>query len=228
MSFTTRVPVPSDAAAIAELHISTWREAYAHLLSEDYFSEEYIEGRQRMWKHVLEHPRDDVTVRVAESDGSIIGFAWVGPGVGVDDEEPAMGREGESAGHGVLSAQRLPLRRCRAGRPARPNDHRRADGALTVWESGDRFDIVMAAELELLDDAVRRDPDRVGYLLHLDFAEIGRSGRRWTRDESMASLEVEQGRVTPETDEWLFNEVAPTLVLVTYWITTPAGSSRHA
>lgn len=36
MSFTTRAPVPSDAAAIADLHVSTWREAYAHLLPEDF------------------------------------------------------------------------------------------------------------------------------------------------------------------------------------------------
>ena len=93
MSFTTRVPVPGDAAAIADLHVSTWREAYAHLLSEDYFSQEYIEGRQRMWNHVLGHPRDDVTVRIAESDGSIIGFALAGAGTGVEDEEPPRDRQ---------------------------------------------------------------------------------------------------------------------------------------
>lgn len=97
-----------------------------------------------------------------------------------------------------------------------------------MWESGDRFDAVMAAELELLDDAFRHDPDRVRELLHPDFAEIGRSGRRWTRDEIIASLEAERGRVAPETDEWLFNEVAPTLVVVTYRITAATGRSRHA
>ena len=43
MSFTTRVPGPNDAARIADLHVSTWREAYAHLLPDDYFSEAYIE-----------------------------------------------------------------------------------------------------------------------------------------------------------------------------------------
>lgn len=32
----------------------------------------------------------------------------------------------------------------------------------------------------------------------------------------------------PETDEWSFNEVSPSLVLVTYRITGGAGSSRHA
>lgn len=93
MSFTTRMPLPSDAAAIADLHVSTWRETYAHLLSEDYFSDEYVEGRHRMWNHVLEHPRVDMTVRIAESDGSIIGFAWTGSSVGSEGEEPPRDRQ---------------------------------------------------------------------------------------------------------------------------------------
>ena len=97
-----------------------------------------------------------------------------------------------------------------------------------MWESADRFDAVMAAELELLNDTVRRDPQRVRDLLHPDFVEIGRSGRRWTRDETIAALEAERGRLEPQTDEWSFNEVAPALVLVTYRITTAGGSSRHA
>lgn len=97
-----------------------------------------------------------------------------------------------------------------------------------MWESADRFHAVMASELELLDPGVRSDVGRVRSLLHPDFVEIGRSGRRWNRADTIASLEQEQGRVAPETDEWLFNEVSPGLVLVTYRISTPAGSSRHA
>lgn len=93
MSFTIRVPAPNDAAEIADLHVSTWREAYAHLLPEDYFSEEHIAGRHRMWRRVLERPRDDVAVRVADVDGTIIGFAWAGPGVGTESDEPPRDRQ---------------------------------------------------------------------------------------------------------------------------------------
>lgn len=93
MSFTTRPPVLQDAAAIADLHVSTWREAYAHLLPDDFFSEEYVAGRHRMWNHVLTDARDDMSVRIAESDGAIIGFAWVGPGIGLDGEEPPRERQ---------------------------------------------------------------------------------------------------------------------------------------
>lgn len=35
-------------------------------------------------------------------------------------------------------------------------------------------------------------------------------------------------RTEPETYEWLFNEVSPSLILVTYRITGGAGTSRHA
>lgn len=97
-----------------------------------------------------------------------------------------------------------------------------------MWETGDRFDAVKAAELALLDSDVRREPDRVRELLHPDFVEIGRSGRRWTMSATIAALEAETSRIQPETDEWLFNEVSPSLILVTYRITGKAGSSRHA
>lgn len=97
-----------------------------------------------------------------------------------------------------------------------------------MWETGDRFDAVRAAELALLDSAVRRDPDRVRELLHPDFVEIGRAGRRWTMNATIAALEAETSRIEPETNEWLFNEISPSLILVTYRITGGAGSSWHA
>ncbi|PZU47044.1 MAG: GNAT family N-acetyltransferase [Microbacterium sp.] len=87
MAFTIREPFAEEASAIADVHVATWKEAYSDLLPDDYFSEEYVAGRHRMWQHVLTHPRDDMLVRVAEADGEIVGFAWVGPGEGVNGEE---------------------------------------------------------------------------------------------------------------------------------------------
>lgn len=87
MAFTIRAPRSAEASAIADVHVASWKEAYSDLLPEDYFSEEYIEGRRRMWQHVLGHPRDDVVVRVAEAEGEIVGFAWTGPGEGIGGEE---------------------------------------------------------------------------------------------------------------------------------------------
>lgn len=93
MPFTLREPGPSDAAAVAARHVSTWREAYAHLLPADFFSEDYLERRRRMWRDLLDAPRADTTIRIAESDGSIIGLAWAGPGLTGGDEPPPRERQ---------------------------------------------------------------------------------------------------------------------------------------
>ena len=93
MTFTVRTARIADAPEIAELHVSTWREAYSHLLPDTFFSEEYVAARHRMWGYVLSHPTDDVVVRVAESEGKIIGFAWVGPGAGREGEVPPRERQ---------------------------------------------------------------------------------------------------------------------------------------
>jgi len=112
MPFRIREPEAGEAAAMAELHVSTWREAYAHLLPDDYFSAQYIAGRHRMWTHVLTHPREDVVIRVAEVDRSIVGFAWAGPAIGADDEETPRRRQLyaiylAAAHHGTGAAQAL-------------------------------------------------------------------------------------------------------------------------
>ncbi len=89
MTFTLRAPVPADAEEIAALHVSTWQETYTELLPEGFFDEAHIEGRRRMWSRMLDAPRENVTIRVAEEeDGRIIGFAMSGPSV--DTESPAV------------------------------------------------------------------------------------------------------------------------------------------
>ncbi|MEJ1116060.1 ribonuclease HI family protein [Paenarthrobacter sp. CCNWLY172] len=55
---------------------------------------------------------------------------------------------------------------------------------------------VLALERELLRPDVRADIGRIGVLLHPDFAEIGSSGRFWTRDAMMMALEEEPGEPT--------------------------------
>lgn len=92
MDFTIREPSVADAAEIADLHVSTWREAYTHLLPDDFFTDDYIAGRHKMWNHILSHPNDDAVVRIAETGGSIIGFAWVGPGRDLAGNEPPRDR----------------------------------------------------------------------------------------------------------------------------------------
>jgi ribonuclease HI len=85
-----------------------------------------------------------------------------------------------------------------------------------------------AAEEELLTSRTRRDPSRVRELLHPDFVEIGRTGRRWTRDEIVVALANEDDRDAVVTDEWMFSDLAPGLALVTYVIRGAREDSRHS
>ncbi len=62
--------------------------------------------------------------------------------------------------------------------------------------------MIKAAELDLMTASTRHNHLRVQALLHEDFVEIGRSGRRWTRDGIVASLAEESDRSVPDADEW--------------------------
>ena len=57
---------------------------------------------------------------------------------------------------------------------------------------------MVALERSLLSDEVRSDPAAAAALLHPDWAEIGRSGRLWTRDAMLASIGPAESRVALE------------------------------
>ena len=63
----------SDAVAVAELHTTCWREAYAGLVAEDYLYSDVVERRRlARWRERLAGGRD---VWLAEADGEIVGVA---------------------------------------------------------------------------------------------------------------------------------------------------------
>ena len=61
-----------------------------------------------------------------------------------------------------------------------------------------------------------------------EFVEIGRSGRRWTREEILGALADEDARDTPLVDGWGFQALTDELTLVTYLIHGSDGDSRHS
>lgn len=87
---------------------------------------------------------------------------------------------------------------------------------------------VRTVEEQLLTSAARRDRKLVRELLHADFVEIGRSGRRLTRDEIVDALMAETERATPLTEEWKLIELGPEIALVTYVIRDAGRDSRHS
>lgn len=93
MSFTLREPALPDASQIARLHVATWREAYSHLLPEDFFTEEHTQSRHQMWNYILGSPRKEWSIRIAECDGQIIGFAFFGPSFEAEGQELPRDRQ---------------------------------------------------------------------------------------------------------------------------------------
>ncbi|WP_314508380.1 GNAT family N-acetyltransferase [uncultured Microbacterium sp.] len=84
MVFEVRAAVPDDARRIAELHVLTWQETYAHLLPPGFLDEAHSRMRREMWDRILRDGRPELTVRVAVSEGKIVGFAMSGPSQGGD------------------------------------------------------------------------------------------------------------------------------------------------
>ena len=77
---------------------------------------------------------------------------------------------------------------------------------------------VVALERDLLTDEVRSDPAAVAALLHPDWAEIGRSGRLWSRGEMLAAIGPLAEQNTP--DEITGTRVAPDVILLVWRAST--------
>lgn len=87
----------ADAEGIARVHVDSWRETYAGVLDERFFSEEAYARRLRMWNRYLSMEPRPGRMAVAVHDGNVAGFANAGDAIGPDAE------------HGVTPARRLHL-----------------------------------------------------------------------------------------------------------------------
>lgn len=73
---TVRPAVPDDADAIVDIRNTSWREAYAHLLSAEFLAN-LVDDTERFRDGIARAVRS-VTV-VAELDGEVVGYAYAGP-----------------------------------------------------------------------------------------------------------------------------------------------------
>lgn len=87
--------------------------------------------------------------------------------------------------------------------------------------------IVEALERELLRPETRADIGRTGVLLHPDFTEIGSSGRMWTRDAVMMSLEEQPGGPA-ELEVLGADRLGEQTVLLTYRSHTRSGTALRS
>ncbi|WP_324012361.1 GNAT family N-acetyltransferase [Microbacterium sp. JZ37] len=79
---------PDDARGLAEVHIRTWRIAYAHLLPAETLSRLSVPARARRWERILRQNRNPTWI--ALEGARVLGFASSGP---ARDPEPPAERE---------------------------------------------------------------------------------------------------------------------------------------
>jgi len=83
---SVRAAQESDAAGIARVHVDSWRETYAGVLDDRFFSEDAYARRLEFWTRYLSMDPRPGRMAVALRDGSIIGFANAGNAAGPDAE----------------------------------------------------------------------------------------------------------------------------------------------
>lgn len=67
----------ADAAAIAHVHVATWRTAYEHVFGAERLAEIDVDRRRAGWERAL---AEGETGFVAEEDGRVVGFVAVAGG----------------------------------------------------------------------------------------------------------------------------------------------------
>lgn len=79
--FSLRRAEVDDSAAIAQIHVQSWRETYSGLISPDFLSrmtdESARQNREKSWQATISERLEDVFV--AEQGGEVVAFASVGP-----------------------------------------------------------------------------------------------------------------------------------------------------
>lgn len=74
-SLTLRPPRKGEAAQLAQVHITAWRQAYQGTLPDRFWEDEALAARVRMWTQVIADAGHRSCARVAELAGEVIGIA---------------------------------------------------------------------------------------------------------------------------------------------------------
>lgn len=87
-----RTALPSDAKAIAQVHIRSWQDAYRDLMPAHYLHSlsATLARREAFWSRSIESGESNVVV--AELDRQVIGWICMGAG---RDEDAVVGESGE-------------------------------------------------------------------------------------------------------------------------------------
>jgi GNAT superfamily N-acetyltransferase len=110
-----RNALPTDARAIAQVHISSWQQAYRGLMPVEYLNalEATLAQRELFWVRTIQS--GDSNVLVAEVNKQVVGWISVGAS---RDEDAAVNNVGEVMAIYVLA------------------DHWRTGVGLALWQAG--------------------------------------------------------------------------------------------
>ncbi|HET9724706.1 MAG TPA: GNAT family N-acetyltransferase [Actinomycetota bacterium] len=86
MTIRIREADPTDAEAIAGIHVRSWQTAYRGLLTDEYLDGLSVEERLEQHRGALSAPGEHRTW-VAEEGGTVVGFAVTGPSQDADADE---------------------------------------------------------------------------------------------------------------------------------------------
>lgn len=74
MEFTLREARPEDAPALTAVHVRCWKQTYASMLPDGFFTEQYEASRLTQWQRVLTDP-ECRSVLAEDRAGNVVGLA---------------------------------------------------------------------------------------------------------------------------------------------------------
>ena len=77
----------SDARAIAEVHVDTWRRAYRGLVAQEVLDSLNVDSREQFWQRALAAMPADRRPWLAEADAKVVGFVSAGA---AEDDDPTQ------------------------------------------------------------------------------------------------------------------------------------------
>jgi ribonuclease HI len=167
-----------------------------------------------------------------------------GPGFGTPAGEPNEGAAPQGKTQPADRPAAAPAAATRPQASPAPSGQQELFGAPGTYDEPDLFSeldetpavdlaeasaeaLVESLERELLRPETRADVGRTGVLLHPDFTEIGSSGRIWTRDAMMMSLEDNPGGAV-ELELLGADRLGEKTMLLTYRSHTREGSALRS
>jgi GNAT superfamily N-acetyltransferase len=87
-----REATPTDAHAIATVHVVSWRAAYRGLIPDEVLAGLSVPDRERFWLDALTRPQPRSRTVLATTGPTVLGFASTGPPLNPEDSaNPTLG-----------------------------------------------------------------------------------------------------------------------------------------